>query len=376
MPHEPQIAPLAHRHRRRFFLTLVGLFLLIVPVFVFYTTGYRVQFDGDRSIQSVGGFYLDAEAEDRQIYLDGALVDDARMFRRAAYIPNVKEGMHELYVERDGLQTWVKELPVYPHIVTEARAFNMPRTPHVRYIPEYLAEDGVSLFRTQNASSTPSRVATTTNAVRATSSLPATAVPNPEYEYVDALFASSTEASLFAAAVERARDQFRFSEATVDDATTTATTTQTFRDATLYTDGTDVFVTHVGSDVPPYYFCVRYFGTASTTDAYGAHVTEQLREQVVLEDVAIGSWTCRDTIKINRKRMEVRWFSFYPDTDDRVLLLLNDGLYVVEVDDRAWQNVQLLYPGTDIAARVDGSDIYIRDDERYFKVITEIAPTQ
>jgi hypothetical protein len=52
---------------------------------------------------------------------------------------------------------------------------------------------------------------------------------------------------------------------------------------------------------------------------------------------------------------------------------LSDGLYAVEVDDRAWQNTQLLYPGTDIHVVQDGGRIYVQDGEYYLEVFTEIA---
>ncbi len=52
---------------------------------------------------------------------------------------------------------------------------------------------------------------------------------------------------------------------------------------------------------------------------------------------------------------------------------LSDGLYVVEVDDRSWQNTQLLYPGEDITVVQDGGRIYVADEDSYVEVSTVIA---
>jgi hypothetical protein len=51
-------------------------------------------------------------------------------------------------------------------------------------------------------------------------------------------------------------------------------------------------------------------------------------------------------------------------------MLLQDGLYVVEVDDRAWQNTQAVYPGTKLDAIVDGGRIYVKDRGHLIEVLT------
>jgi hypothetical protein len=70
----------------------------------------------------------------------------------------------------------------------------------------------------------------------------------------------------------------------------------------------------------------------------------------------------------------VQWFDFYADSSDIILMHLQDGLYAVEVDDRAWQNTQLIYPGEDLEIVHDGGKIYVKDGEYYLEVFTEIAP--
>jgi len=52
---------------------------------------------------------------------------------------------------------------------------------------------------------------------------------------------------------------------------------------------------------------------------------------------------------------------------------LSDGIYVVEIDDRAWQNTQLLYPGTKLDLIIDGERIMVKDNNAYFEVYTELT---
>jgi hypothetical protein len=62
--------------------------------------------------------------------------------------------------------------------------------------------------------------------------------------------------------------------------------------------------------------------------------------------------------------------------NDLVLLQLEDGLYVTEVDDRAWQNTQLLYPGRDFQVAISGGRIYLREAEHIFEVLPTVAEPQ
>jgi hypothetical protein len=72
----------------------------------------------------------------------------------------------------------------------------------------------------------------------------------------------------------------------------------------------------------------------------------------------------------------VKWFDFMPDNENLVLMLLDDGLFVIEADDRAWQNTQLLYPGKDLEVLLDGGRIFVKDGDYYLEVFTEIAQLQ
>ena len=122
-----------------------------------------------------------------------------------------------------------------------------------------------------------------------------------------------------------------------------------------------------------------YQGEKKTSSEYGKHVTEALLKQFKGSSnlsALQGERVCRSDIRIDRLGKEVLWFDFFPDSGDLVLLHLEDGLYVVEVDDRAWQNTQLLYPGEDIHVVQDGGRIYVKDGEYYVEVFTEIASQQ
>lgn len=381
MPSEPQIKPLTYGKRTWFFRSLFLLFAIVLPIVVFYATGYRFDLTKDSPIIVTGGMYVSVPASNGKIYIDDEPVNNVRIFRRASYIQNLSVGMHQIHVQGDGLQTWVKELPVRSHIVTEAEAFNMPAVPQVRLISEWLDVSGRTVF-VGKASTTlvaDFSFASSTNLVTATTSTATSTLQvNEEYGFVESFFGTSTvEESLVARMVENVNEAFTFAETGTTSATTTATTTIANRDMTLYEDQGEVYALWTGdrSDIP-YYFCIYHEAASTTVARYGEHVFDSLANALAsippTETESVVGRICRDKIKIDRKNQTVHSFTFLPGSTDHVLMQLEEGLYIVEIDDRAWQNAQLLYPGRGIEMRVEGDRIYVRDRGYLLEVFTEI----
>lgn len=385
MPTEPQIEILSVKKRKAFFVLLVVVFVLLLPAMIFYTTGYRLDFTNDeQTVVTTGGMYVTAEADEVDVYLDTTLVNNRlRIFRSAYYIQDISAGQHRVVVQRPDLVTWVKELPIDPHIVIEASAFNMPVVPHVRPITEYVTTTGEAIYLGVASTSEMFVKATSTTPVIFSERLsPATLTINQEYDYVVSLFAttSSSTRSVFESFLDEV-DRFRF--ATTTSLVPVASNTVSYverGDMRIAERETDLYAVWLGSvDRIPYYFCVTE-GTASSSIAarYGEHVAvqiEELKTSTTTPLIVDGNRVCRPEIKLNRLRQDVYFYDFFPNTSHLVLLQLEDGLYVTEIDDRAWQNVQLLYPGRDLQVVVENNTIYVHDGEYYFEVITQIEPS-
>ena len=378
-----ELKPLSHNNRRIVFTTLVIIFILSVPLMVFYAIGYRFDLtEGNQNIKSVGGLYIASGIDTTDIYVDDELIEDVRIFRSAAYIQNLESGVHAVHVQGEGVQTWVKDLPVFPHYVTEAQSFNMPLVPQIRIITQWNtpANKGV-LF--EAATSTLFAFASSTEEyILSTSTATSSYTESLEYLYIEDLFASSTqEKNALLAIKEREEKRFGFGPLIpMATASSTATTSKISGDFVLFEDSGEVYVkTKTNSDDIPYYFCVRHTEKNRTISDYGLHVYESLNKLYDLEGasivgiIPITKRLCRDTIRIDRLHQEVLWFDFYPRRNDIVLMQLEDGLYAVEVDDRAWQNTQLLYPGSNLHVLIDGGRLYVYDRGYYLEIFTEIA---
>jgi hypothetical protein len=378
----PTVEPLARSHRRHIFWLCLVIFCIALPALWFYTTGYRFEWNGkDHTIVGVGGLYISTDMANPHFFVDEVEITNFRLFRKASYIQNLIEGKHSVHVQGDGVQTWTKDLPINSYIVTEAFSFNLPVIPRVRPITPYTTSTGTAVFQVQSTSSLPFRNATTTVPfIATTSKATTTLIADTEYTFVKSLFASTTASTTLAQKIVKSVEQgLRNGEV----ATTSATTTKEWRNVRLYEGDGEVYATWLGSaDKIPYYYCVDVVHATTTTAEYGTHVYEGLVDtamragsttrSVVLAALE-GQHACRDRIRIDRKWQQVHWFDFYPNSTDLVLMLLDDGLYVVEIDDRAWQNTQKLYGGTDLKVVLDGGRIYVNDHGYYGEVFTSLT---
>lgn len=380
MSQEPEIKMLPYKNRQRFFAILCTIFILALPALIFYTTGHRLNFDDstENTIVTTGGMYITTDNLDVDVYLDDEQVRRPRLFRSAYYIQNIESGIHRAVVQQNGLNTWVKDLPVDAYMVIEAAAFNMPVLPQVRFIPEYSDEDENAVFQSVASTSQFFTDATTTVPfVFATTSATTSLLLNSEYEFVLSLFSTSsaTSSSPFGRFLNEV-ERFRFSTTSEQE---TATTTESFRergDVRLIERENELYASWMGDmQNAPYYFCVTSNDATTTAARYGTHVSEQIEEQrlsttsnLYIDDNRI----CRQDIKIDRKRQSILYYNFLPGTSDLVLLQLEDGLYVSEIDDRAWQNTQKVFDGNEFEVLIENDSIYLKIEDQIVELLTQI----
>jgi len=383
MPQEPQIVGMSKQRRNFFFWTLVLVFVVLLPTMIFYTTGYRLTFDDDSEttmVTTTGGMYITTANLEVDVYLDEEQIEQPRLFRNAYYIQNIKAGQHRIVVQAPEVHTWVKELPVDSYIVIEAAAFNLPTTPRLRPITQYVNSDGAAVYQSAATTSEIFGTATATEPfVFATTSSVASFTVNPEYEFVETLFGTSTATttSVFAQFL-RDMDRFRFASPEDRIATTSTSTPEVIEqnDVELLSRELELYAVWRGQENNiPFYFCVTNSNATSTKARYGQHVADAVFATSTATSspiFMIDDQTCRSEIKLDRLRQDVYLFDFFPGTSDLVLLHLENGLYVTEIDDRAWQNTQPLYLGDDFTTIIENDIIYIEENRNFFEIIPEI----
>lgn len=379
MPSEPEIKLLSYDRRKRFFFVLLVTFLVSLPIFIFYTSGYRFDFS-DQEIVTTGGIYITTNNLDVDVYMDEEHIESPRLFRSAYYIQNIAAGLHRAVVQKEGLHTWVKELSVEPHIVAEAAAFNMPVLPHIRPIPEFKTSAGVSVYFERSTTTELFPKATTSEELliltrRGTTTLS----ENAEYEYVASLFATSTATSTSVLdRLEAEIERFRF--ATTTEGTSTVLMPEIYVEQgnmRLVEKGDELIARWIGAgNATPYYFCApSSFSSSTVALRFGEHFASQMEAQRLSTTTPLhfeGDRTCRTEIRLDRKWQKIKYYEFFPNSTDLVILQLEDGLYVTEIDDRSWQNTQMVYPGDSFRTIVTDTNIYIEEDGKFFELLTRL----
>lgn len=376
---QPVVKPLSYFHRNFIFITLTVIFALSLPAFIFYGMGYRYSFFAETpAITVTGGLFIASEVSDIQIYIDEVDVNNARVFRKASYIQGVEPGLHRVHVQAPNLHTWVKDLLVYPQIVTEAEAFNLPLRPQVRPITEYLTKQGESVYF---------GTATSTNLfINSSSSLPvvfsakkatSTLVVNSEYKLLNEMFIEKASSTASRLAWEKIQQSEKFGFATTSQnlpEITYATTTIVSDKLMLYKNGEDIFVKALGVERQiPHYFCTTQLATSTNNNLSAVYTSNNSSTPLITNNLNNEqSRVCRTDIRIDRKWQNVHDFNFLPINTNLVLMHLDDGVHVVEIDDRSWQNTQLLYSGKDIEMLVYGGSVFIKDKGYIFEALTTI----
>lgn len=382
----PGVQPLSRRKRRLISLSLVAFFFCAVPIFVFYATGYRYNFlAANPSITTTGGLYLTIGEGDGEVFLNDTQVYDLRVFSNAVFIQNLIPGMQRLHVQEPEMHTWVKVLPVYPYIVTEAESFALPLRPQVRPVSEYETATGTQIIvGTSTLSGLFTGVSTSIAYIATTSNATTTLVRNAEYEFLVSLFSTTTatSTSLLKRAAAEVTEAFTFtgSKQTGASATTSdtlATTTKLQDGLKLYQEAGEVYVDYTGNERSiPYYFCVPQAALASTSELYGAQVMMGvalvLAERPEITETANQARICRSSIKIDRGAQTVVSFDFFPSTTNLIVLHRSDGIYVTEVDDRSWQNTQALYPFSVDEMVLSNGKIYVKRGEVILELLIAI----
>jgi hypothetical protein len=163
----------------------------------------------------------------------------------------------------------------------------------------------------------------------------------------------------------------------------TPTTTKEFGGVRLSERDGEIYAKWVGvREFMPYYYCSEAFPPYSTStpqfqeqlekrmlfgNTNEANTAELLHPVQTVPDEA----DCDPEIRIDRRDQTVEYFDFLPGSTDLVILGLEDGIYVSEIDDRAWQNIQPIMTGEGLIVRVENGSVYVYDGELIYEVIIQ-----
>ena len=102
------------------FFTFAALFVLAAPTVLFYSQGYRFDFEAKKIVQT-GGLYLKVAPRSAQVYLNGTLKGTTSLFTNSVLIENLLPKTYSVEIKKDGYYSWQKTLTVEERRVTEAK---------------------------------------------------------------------------------------------------------------------------------------------------------------------------------------------------------------------------------------------------------------
>ena len=288
--------PLSRNKRRLYLIFFAIIFIIGTPFFIFNAKGYKLNLQDFFNVSKTGGLYISTDQSRIDISVNGEIVRKTGIIQKSIFVQNLKPGVYQINISKEGLQSWNKSLRVFPEIVTEARPFLIKSEPVLTEIPRLLIGDSSALSSTNRNVSK----------------------KNSEYDLINVLFLPP---GLKSVSVKTA---------------TTSPYTKMLGDVLVKNSAGKLHVLWKGEkDSTPNYFCEN---------------------------------ACKLEIIVNTVS-KVLSFDFFPGRNDLLILSVEDGIFVSEIDDRSSQNVQKVVSGFGYDFRIkDGKEIYLKKGLKIYSV--------
>ncbi|HEY4510539.1 MAG TPA: PEGA domain-containing protein [Candidatus Paceibacterota bacterium] len=126
--------PLSLKKRRIALAVCALLFITIMPILILYTLGYRLG-PGFHLVET-GGLYISAPFSGAEIYINERNMKHTNILQYGFLFQNLKPGVYNILVNKEGYWPWSKILKVEENLVTEGTAFLIPQNPTIKIIPK------------------------------------------------------------------------------------------------------------------------------------------------------------------------------------------------------------------------------------------------
>lgn len=135
--------PMSLRYRMTYLSLCVVLFLIFIPIVVFYSLGYRLT--NTWQIEMIGGIHIASVGPSDSVYVDGKLEERTSIFQNGVFVLDLTPKMYHIEVSEASTTVWKKDVLVLPEQVTEAYPFLVLRNPEFLAItPKIPNSAGVS----------------------------------------------------------------------------------------------------------------------------------------------------------------------------------------------------------------------------------------
>jgi len=128
------------RTRTILFISLAVLFCSIAPLVVFYSLGWRIDWE-TKKITQPGILYIKAYPKSTHIYINGKLKKKSDFFFNTALVNNLPPQKYNVEVKKQEFYTWQKTLEIKARQVTEAKNIILiPKNPVIKSLSKEIED--------------------------------------------------------------------------------------------------------------------------------------------------------------------------------------------------------------------------------------------
>lgn len=125
---------MTRRYKIILFWSIVVLFLISAPVLIFYTQGYKYDWQNKKIVQT-GGLFVKISPASAKIYIDKKISGKTNFIFSSAFINGLVPGEYEIRIEKPGFHPWQKSLKIEEQQVTEGKYIQLfPREPDFSFL--------------------------------------------------------------------------------------------------------------------------------------------------------------------------------------------------------------------------------------------------
>ena len=343
--------------RRLLFIIAGAAFLILSPLILLYTSGYRMS--RDFKITKTGGIYISAPKSGSEIFLDNKLKKKTNILQSGFFIQNLTPKTYSVLVGKEGYWPWQKNLEVKEQFVTEAAAFLVKRDPEGRII---LKGAFIDMF-----ASPYEKILMFTEKTSSQSSLKKISFYLPEKDEFLVKNSLETQKALsFYGSISEmswARDEVIFK-----------------------TEGGVVNAKFDlnNKNVDAFYLAPKDVSGLELDDPY-AKVKKQIRIWRDLRNTIWADWLDNDNEppyylcgadkcvfpkQVFVSRFPVKNIDFFPYRRDVVIAAIRNGVFAIELDDRGGKLLQPIYKGKEpnFAVFQNEEKVYVLDEENLLEI--------
>lgn len=329
--------PLNKWKRRSLLFTLVIIFLILGPWIILNSFGYRV--DNAFDLVKTGGLYIHSDTTGLDLFINGKYIKNNNALARNLFVQKLKPNTrYKVEVHKEDFHSWVKEIYVYPSIVSEGRIFMLPIEIEKEEVFPFFNEEGEGVNSPIPGFTKVSR--TTTGKI----------IPeNKNYIDIVTLFEGENPYEEKVPEVVESKSILdkeevlelpkHYIELGIEDPEKLDNLIETSDEISWLKDGNIVLYWIDKIDSIPYYYC-------------GGEKERICNNQIILD------WS-----------EPIKKFEYFGRRNDVWVVLVNDGIYAVEVDPRSQRNIQPIYLGSNLDFEISGSGkIFVKEKGSYFEL--------